>query len=307
MTKSPVSLVREYFEAVADLDLDDRARYFDNHKVPTAVRVEVELLLDGPPEDFMAGAVLAPPNASPSDEPKPIDQIFAELEADLERVRHQPTAVAQIRFRLGAAYLALGELDRAASQLHMGIELYSNTGVELTREVVVQQNELAMIRAALGNLDQAAELLRVALAHATDPRLESTIRHNLAIVLALSEPCGDAAQTLEAIREERRVQLDPTDPARLRAQNNVAQLELRRGRLGEAERLFRDALEIDTRGAHDSVSAALHSGLGLSLLRQNRRDEAIEPLERAVAISAQQWGENHVVTKRRQRVLAELR
>jgi tetratricopeptide (TPR) repeat protein len=120
----------------------------------------------------------------------------------------------------------------------------------------------------------AGALLAVALAFAQDPFLPaSNPAYGYLVQGLLEERDGDPRQAEQAYR--RALALSPEDSHARRA---LAFLVLDEGRPEEAEALFR-TLVVQNPGA-----AALR-GLGLSLRAQNRHDEALAALERAMRIS----------------------
>ena len=173
-----------------------------------------------------------------------------------ERAAEIAPDVALIRTQLGLSHLAQGQSREAESELEVALDLDKDS-----RQAGFW---LALVRLRTGQYDEAL---------VAASRLQQAMPDNpvpLNIMGAAHVGKGDLAKAREMFGEAVRKKSDFTV-----ARVNLAQLDLREGRIDDAKKGYADILKYDTR------SAAALMGLANLALRERKTDEAQSWLMRA--------------------------
>ena len=126
---------------------------------------------------------------------------------------------------------------------------------------------LGAARAELEEHTEAAEAYHAA--HLLRPDSEPAMRNLGQSLLLAGDPRG-ALRILDALAEQR--------PEDARVRNDIGEAHRRMGQFEDAERHFREALELDER------HAPAHFNLALALVQLERRAEALEAFERYLSL-----------------------
>jgi len=160
----------------------------------------------------------------------------------------EPELEADMRRALGGSWHALGKRDEALGELQLAMQLLERSGERSAFQTA--RNDVALLLTELGRFDEARPLYRAALAE---------------------QEAALGAQALDT----------------LITKNNLAALEMRRGELVEAERLYREVLSAaDTLEPSEQSARLLASsrrGLADMLEDRGALAEARELLEQALA------------------------
>lgn len=166
------------------------------------------------------------------------------------------------------------------------------------REVAASRNNVAVALTELGRPEEAAEILKTALAayDGGDALQIATLRINRASAL---RKLGSTAATEEALRlvESAQANLEEAmgvgEPAAIDALGDLASLSRELGRLEEADALFARVLQAEeARGVADLEFSRILGNVASLRVEQKRYAEAEGLLRRALAISTAQAPEN---------------
>jgi non-specific serine/threonine protein kinase/serine/threonine-protein kinase len=198
--------------------------------------------------------------------------------------------LAQIRLRRGESGQALALTAEAIDTLERA------PGRNAERVADVMQIQGQALR-GLGRWDEAVATLEQALQLARSApgpsRLHATVHNNLATTLIYAGRAGEALPHLRAALDNwRELELENGSSA-LTVMANLASLLHQRGRIVEAEPLYREAIRLRTQRYGDSGAlAAIHLNLGALLALRYRASEAREHLARGVAMIRRFEGED---------------
>jgi DNA-binding SARP family transcriptional activator len=226
------------------------------------------------------------------------------LEGDYARaLGHYETAAAQgdatlaaaVEHRIGLVHVRRGDLDRA--DRHLAHAFDGATDEREAGRILVDRAAVAIGR---GELDVAEGLAERALATARDHDDPIEVARARALLGAAARRAGDRAAArshlegaLALVEEaERRGGHDalPDPSVRIAALNTLALVEWEGGDPNAAEALVRDALARCERQGDRHRQAALENTLADLLHAQDRGDESMEHLKRAVALFAEIGG-----------------
>jgi len=160
---------------------------------------------------------------------------------------------------LALAYLGLGKVDEAVAALKQAVE-------KLPRDASARQ-ALGEAYLAQGNFDGAVEQLKVRL------DLEPTTEARLDLARALTKK--GVAKEAEPLFKD----IIKTEPTNREARVGLVDLYVAMGRFAEAEDILKDMVE------KDPADALALSRIGILKSRMGRPDQALEPLEKAVALN----------------------
>ncbi|HWM29045.1 MAG TPA: tetratricopeptide repeat protein, partial [Woeseiaceae bacterium] len=218
-----------------------------------------------------------------------------------ERFAGRPLVEAAIRLTLGEAYLGLGDLGAAESQLASALSLLEQNGAETEPEAVRARLHLADVLMFDGRLDKSGELLAEVTEMVTLKDDARNWLHANGRLAGLQRMQGDTAGSLQRLEE-----LLPLAIAALGHGHETTQ-EIEEmlggalsvsGRADEAIVLYRSALDaaVGRFGENHVASLRPLANLGGALRRTGRLEEAIVPLESVLRGYRQVLGEEHVQT-----------
>ena len=240
------------------------------------------------------------------------------VEGNLDsRLDRQPEVLASLQTTMGLARLAMSDLDGARRLLGRALDERraeaqrspSSANRRLLGEALHNQGRVLY---ALKDYDAAFQAYSEALAvrrsvagGTPSPDVAMTLQH-----LAATERQRqhlDEAATLYDASIDMWTQIDGAGLDWARAINNRATLREQLGKLDEAERDFRLAVEIASANmAEDDVQLArMLTNLGRVLSRNGKHDEAIPVLERSLAIKRKRLGPEDPQTKKGEQELVE--
>ena len=213
--------------------------------------------------------------------------------------RDQPDLEAEIRLSVGQSYQALADHAPAEAQTLAALAIRRRLYGEHHPAYAAALNELAVVLAAQGRLDDAEQRLREAIvinrSHpAAKPAELAGNLSNLAMVL--HEQDGKQAQAEQAYNEALRICRGLGDNERVATVlNNLGDLLRTAGRMNEAQQHLTEAVRLRRQllgPRHPDLAKSLNN-LALVLRSRNRLDET-EPLYReALTIERGVWGPAH--------------
>jgi eukaryotic-like serine/threonine-protein kinase len=204
-----------------------------------------------------------------------------------------PELLAQARMDLAQCLWRSGQTDRAASLLQQAQGWWTQDAPRWRARLLDSRLVQSQVARAAGRVDDSVRILQDALperlALSGEQHVETaTLLNNLAVAKYHAGQLPAARQDYQrAWAIWQGLQAEANSDA-LNTLNNWAALELREGRSGEAERLFRQALAL--RRAHlppSAAQAALENNLGKLVLRRGAAQEALPMLREALALGEQ--------------------
>jgi non-specific serine/threonine protein kinase/serine/threonine-protein kinase len=226
---------------------------------------------------------------------EPLLQAFVDFKPNLASPLMQAIVhadLAQIRLRQGRSEDALGLTDTALETLR------SAPGRNAARIADVMQIHGQALRGQ-GNWDEAIAALQEAVRLArTEPgpsRLRATTRNNLAITLIYAGRADQALPHLRAALDNWRDLGLADGSSALTVMANLASLLHQRGRLSEAETLYREAIRRRSeRYGPSGALAAAHLNLGALLATRHVAREARQHLARGLGMIAEFEGRDSI-------------
>ncbi len=227
-------------------------------------------------------------------------ELFREaLEMRLDLFAEQDSLVASSKANLGLVQHKRGQNEEAAALLESAVEVFSVTSPG-THELSTAQNNLAMVYAAEGRMDEAGRLYDAALATrekvlAPDhPELAPTL-NNLAAFYYQMDQLENAVPLARRAVDIWEKTLGPDHPDLASAMTNLAVMYMRLGQLDRAETFLNRALAIqeETFGPdHMNVTPALNH-LGRLYTKRGEYETASALLNRSLDIRSGALGEDH--------------
>jgi non-specific serine/threonine protein kinase/serine/threonine-protein kinase len=213
-----------------------------------------------------------------------------------------PAVLADARQKLANIEFLRGHTDRAEQLLAQAEAFWARAPRQYAEQRLEGLGMRAKLQRARGDLDGAIATSRAAIAQRTalsgrDNRETAVLYNSLAITLTAANQLDAALaayqQTLDIYR---RIGLgDGLDAQIIRA--NVGTLDLRTGRLQEAETQLKSAIEHERALAGNSAAVAAAMGYyGRVLSIRNRNDEAVPVLRESADVGAQYAGAASPVT-----------
>ena len=197
---------------------------------------------------------------------------------------------------LGLAHAALGNLEAAARFHGESLDLREETFPAPSMAVATGLRSLALVRHRQSRLAETATLLTrargiIAELAPGSPEL-ADVESDLAAVYVNMGRYGDARELYLSILPS--VEVGPPDRF-VTALNGLASIEAARGGYGEAERLYRQAMDvtIDGLGSGHPLMASLMNGLGEVYRQSDRPDEAIVLYREALELRIALLGASH--------------
>ncbi|MGH8250378.1 MAG: protein kinase domain-containing protein [Steroidobacteraceae bacterium] len=218
-----------------------------------------------------------------------------------DRFAGRPRVEATIRLTLGEAYLGLGELGAAESQLAAALSLHGRNGTGNDPEAVRARLQLADVMTFDGRLDEARDLLTEVTRIVTLQGDARSWLHANGRLAGVQRMQGDSAASLKRLEELLPLaiaNLGPGDETTQEFQEMLGGALSASGRADEAIVLYRSALEaaVDRFGENHVAALRPRANLGGAMRRAGRLPEAIEPLESALRGYRAVLGEEHVQT-----------
>lgn len=211
--------------------------------------------------DFLM-KLLAAANAPGEGSRLPVADLVATSASSIDSMfADQPTHQAAIRNEVGTIYYNLGDVDAAAEQFSLALDLWEAQLGPDHADTLKAVNNLGQCRVRQHKPDEAEALYRRAL-------------------------------------DGRRRVLGADDPFTLATMNNLADLCRAKGHLDEAETLFREALATQRRvqgNSHKNTITTL-GNLATLLMQRGRHDEAVAMHTEAYHASIATLGADHVMT-----------
>jgi eukaryotic-like serine/threonine-protein kinase len=221
------------------------------------------------------------------------DYIGAEplFERLLQRASSLPPAtVAQARLDLAQCLWRSGQPDRAAQLLAQAQAWWQRDPARWRNRLLESRLVQAQVARAQGHADEGLRVLEAALperlALSGEQHVDTaTLLNNLGLARYLAGDLKQARQDFERAWAIWQALHAESNNDGLNTLNNWAALELREGHDAQAERLFRQALELRRANLPPSAAqAALQNNLGKLMLRRGAADEALALLVEAVAL-----------------------
>jgi len=216
---------------------------------------------------------------------EPLLEAFVDYKPNLA----SPLMQAVVRADLAPIRLRQGKSERALALVEQEVETLERApGRNAARIADARQIRGQALR-GLGRWDEAiSELeaaLRLARSEPAPSRLRATVRNNLATTLLYAGRAGESLPHLRAALDNWRDLGLADGSSALTVMANLASLLHQRGRILEAEPLYREAIRLRTERYGDSGAlAAIHLNLGSLLALRHEPAAAREHLARGVAM-----------------------
>jgi len=199
------------------------------------------------------------------------------------RFKNEPLVEAPLRATIGGTYRMLGEFEAAEPHLERAFQIYQEQLGAEDPKTLSSLEDLAWLRLDKGRHTEAAELLEKGLSTARRALGPDTLRFVNALGCAYKDlgRYDEAEQLfLKSIAMARRVHGDKSGTT-LMMVGNLGQVYEAKGDFGQAERQYREVLDMRNWG-DENIWTLLHkSFLARVYMKQNRYDEA-ETLYREV-------------------------
>jgi serine/threonine-protein kinase len=218
-----------------------------------------------------------------------------------ERFAGQPEVEAAMRLSLGEAYIGLGDLDAAETQLAASLLLLEQNGDGSDTMAISARIHLADVLTYEGRLDEARTLFEDVVRIVALEDDAETWLHSQGRLAGLQRMQGDTAgslQRLEQLLPQAIAKLGTGDQTTQQIQEMLANALSSSGRLEESLQLYRSALEAAVGRDGENHVAALRprANLGTTLRRAGRLEEARAELESALEGYRAVLSDEHVQT-----------
>jgi serine/threonine-protein kinase len=229
------------------------------------------------------------------------------LDRGAERIRvelaDQPEIGATLMQVLGKVYHALGLVDEAAVQWEAALDLRERTLPPDHADVAQSLTDLGMLRADVGELEEAEPLLRRSVAILRSGRRRRPVElgrslNNLGYLLQVKGEHDEAVSVYEEALEIYGREMRASEEVRsgiATLKMNLGWIEENRGDLEAAERHFRDGLVIRRElygSTHPHIAKSLNS-LAAVQLRQGKLHEAGVSVRDALALQRRLYPDGH--------------
>jgi serine/threonine-protein kinase len=218
-----------------------------------------------------------------------------------ERFAGRPEVEAAMRLSLGEAYIGLGDLDAAETQLAASLSLLERNGDGSDASAINARTHLADVLTFKGRLDEARNLFEDVVRIAAPEDNADAWLHSQGRLAGLQRMQGDTAgslQHLEQLLPQALTKLGPGHQTTQQIQEMLANALHSSGRIEEALQLYRSALEAAVGRDGENHIAALRPrvNLGTALHSAGRLEEARAELESALEQYRAALSDEHVQT-----------
>ena len=224
----------------------------------------------------------------------------------------QPIVEAQIRWQLGMAYRALGDIRAEVPHLARSYQLRREQFGEHKSPTTYTKNYLALAYSRAGQYGEAERLFDE-LIEASNPENNRTLpgyKCNLALVYKGQGRYKEAERLFVEMLETDTPWWEWWSPEGKPYLDHLADIYLYQGHYEEAEKLFKETMETKGRKGSSDPGAAVHSmyGLGYLYMIQERYEEAEEFFTKGIKAGRSELpGKDHPLTLRNVNGLAVLR